>query len=149
MAQLERRQTANDLAHVARRLAPLLASPSEDELRRTFSDWLRELWRRLVASDPARRPPENLDLEDMAMSLVDRVAEWPKPYIEQGRKQGMAHERLLLRRLAAARFDSATADRLAAAISAEADPQRLMAVGEAIERCATGVELLREIGSRR
>ena len=149
VAQLERSQTANDLAHVARRLAPLLASPSEDELRRTFSDWLRELWRPLVASDPARRPPENLDLEDMAMSLVDRVAEWPKPYIEQGRKQGMAHERLLLRRLAAARFDSATADRLAAAISAEADPQRLMAVGEAIERCATGVELLREIGSRR
>ena len=149
VAQLERSRTAEDLAKVAPRLAPLLAGPNEGELRRTFSDWLRELWRPLVASDPARRPPENLDLEDMAMSLVDRVAEWPKPYIEQGRKQGMAHKRLLLRRLAAVRFDSATADRLAAAISAEADPQRLMAVGEAIERCATGVELLREIGSRR
>ena len=95
------------------------------------------------------------------MSLVDRVAEWPKQYIEQGREQGISlgreegislgieRERQLLRRIAATRFDSATADRLAAAIAAEADPERLMAVGEAIGRCATGGELLREIGSRR
>ena len=66
-----------------------------------------------------------------------------------GIERGMEHERQLLRRQAATRFDSATADRLAAAIGAEADPQRLMEVGEAIARCATGGELLREIGSRR
>ena len=99
------------------------------------------------------------------MSLEERVAQWRQPYIEQGislgREQGislgreegislgMEHERQLLRRQAATRFDSATADRLAAAIGAEADPQRLMEVGEAIARCATGGELLREIGSRR
>ena len=94
------------------------------------------------------------------MSLVDRIAEWPKQYIEQGRAEGisigreqgisvareaMEHERQLLRRIAATRFDSPTADRLAAAIAAESNPDRLMAVGEAIARCATGVELLREI----
>ena len=61
----------------------------------------------------------------------------------------MEHERQLLRRLAAARFDSATADRLAVAIGTEADPQRLMEVGEAIVRCATGLELLREVASGR
>ena len=106
------------------------------------------------------------------MSLVDRIAEWPKQYIEQGREEGislgreegislgreqglsvareaMEHERQLLRRMAATRFGSATAERLAAAIAAEADPERLMAVGVAIARCATGGELLREIGSRR
>ena len=169
VARLERSQTAHDLAQVAQRLAPLLASPGENELRRMFSDWLRALWRPLVASDPARRPPENLDLEDMAMSLVDRVAEWPKPYIEQGislgreqgisvgreqgigvgREQGLEHERQLLHRIVATRFGSATADRLAAAIRTETDPQRLMAVGEAIGRCATGGELLREVGNRR
>ena len=156
VAQLERSRTADDLAQVARRLGSLLADATAFELRRTFEDWMWELWRPLVGVDP-RRPPEDLNLEDMTMSLVDRVAEWPNQYIEQGREQGislgreqgMAHERLLLRRLAAARFDSATADRLATAISAEADPQRLMAVGEAIERCATGGELLREVGSHR
>ena len=105
----------------------------------------------------ARQPPEDLDLEDMAVSLEERVAQWPKPYIEQGRAEGislgreqvMEHERQLLRRQAAARFGSATADRLAAAVAAEADPQRLMEVGEAIVRCATGGELLREVGNRR
>ena len=72
-----------------------------------------------------------------------------KQGISVGRKQGMEHQRRLLRRLAAARFDAATADRLAAAIGSETDPQRLMEVGEAIVRCETGRELLREIGSRR
>ena len=55
--------------------------------------------------------------------------------IRLGREEATAHERQLLRRIAATRFDSATAE-------------RLMAIGEAIARCATGVELLREITRR-
>ena len=165
VAQLERSRTAADLAPVVRRLAALLAGARNAELRRTFSDWLWAMWQPLVGGDPAQRPPEGLNLEDMTMSLVDRIAEWPKQYIEQGREQGIslgreegmslgrdegiAHERQLLRRIAATRFGSATADRLAAAIAAEVDPERLMAVGVAIARCATGSELLREIGRRR
>ena len=43
-------------------------------------------------------------------------------------------------------FDTATADRLAQALAAEADPERLAAVGEAIVRCSTGDQLLRETG---
>ena len=159
VAELEQSSTAADLARIGRRLAALLAGAHE--LRRTFAHWLWALRRPLVGGDPVPRPPEDLNLEDLAMSLEERVAQWPKPYIEQGiqqgrqegislgREQGMEHERQLLRRIAATRFDSATADRLAATIGAEADPQRLMEVGEAIARCATGGELLREIGSRR
>ena len=155
VAELEQSSTAADLARIGRRLAALLAG--EHELRRTFAHWLWALRRPLVGGDPVPRPPEDLNLEDLAMSLEERVAQWPKPYIEQGRQegislgreQGMEHERQLLRRIAATRFDSATADSLAATIGAEADPQRLMEVGEAIARCATGGELLREIGSRR
>ena len=155
VAQLEQSRSAADLARTARRLAALLAG--QGELTRTFARWLWALMRRLDRGGPAPQPPEGLNLEDMAMSLEDRVAEWPKPYIRQGREEGislgreegMEHERLLLRRLAAARFDSATADRLAAAIGAEANPQRLMEVGEAIERCTTGSELLQEIGGGR
>ncbi len=145
----------------------------QGELRRTFAHWLWALDRGLDDGDPARQPPEDLDLEEMAVSLEDRVREWRKPYIQQGREEGIRmgreqgislgreqgislgheqaieHERQLLRHLAAARFDSATADRLAAAIGGEADPQRLMKVGEAIVRCKTGSELLRKVGSRR
>ena len=92
------------------------------------------------------------------MTLEERVAEWPKPYIRQGREEGiglgraeglragLAHERQLLRRQAAARFGAATADRLASALAAEMDPDRLVVVGEAIVRCATGDQLLRETG---
>ena len=169
VAQLEQSRSAADLARAARRLAAQLAGAGQGELTRTFASWLWALTRRLDGGGPASRPPEDLNLEDMTVSLEDRVAEWPKPYIRQGREegislghaqgmergislgreQGMEHERLLLRRLAAARFDSATADRLAAAIGAEADPQRLMEVGEAIERCTTGSQLLREVGSGR
>ncbi len=165
VAQLEQSSTAADLARMGRRLTTLLAGAGEVELRRTFAHWLWGLGRSLVGSGPAPMPPEDVNLEDVAMSLEERVAQWRQPYIEQGIQQGreqgislgreegislgMEHERELLRRQAATRFDSATADRLAAAIGDEADPQRLMEVGEAIARCATGGELLREIGSRR
>ncbi len=157
VAQLEQSRSAADLARTARRLAARLGGAGQGELRRTFAHWLWALGQRLGGGDRSLRPSEYLDLEDMAVSLEQRVAEWPKPYIEQGREEGislgrergMEHERQLLRRLAAVRFDSATADRLAAAIATEADPQRLMEVGEAIVRCATGGELLREIGRRR
>ena len=157
VAQLEQSSSADDLARLGRRLTALLAGAGEVELRRTFAHWLWALRRPLVGGSPTPMPPEDMNLEDLAMSLEERVAEWPKPYIEQGIQQGiergisqgMEHERQLLRRLAAARFDSATADRLAMAIGTESDPQRLEEVGEAIVRCATGRELLRKIGSRR
>ncbi len=161
VAQLEQSSSAADLARMGQRLTALLAGAGQVELRRTFAHWLWALGRSLVGTGPVPMPPEDVNLEDMAMSLVERVAEWRKPYIEQGieqgiergislgREEGIEHERQLLRRLAATRFDSATADRLAVAIGAEADPQRLEEVGEAIVRCATGGELLRKIGSRR
>ena len=174
MTQLEQSGSVADLAHVARRLTALL-SAGERELRRAFADWLRVLERRLGSGKRTWQPTDDLSLEDMTVSLEERVAEWPKPYIRQGislgreegislgreegislgreegislgREQGIEHERQMLRRLASVRFGAAIGDRLAAAIGAEADPQRLMDVAEAIVRCATGGELLREIGA--
>ena len=158
VAQLEQSRSVADLARVARRLTERLSGTGEGELRRTFADWLRTLERLLGAGDQTRRPPDDLSLEDMTVSLEERVAEWPKPYIQQGReegrregislgrREGIEQQRQMLRRLASARFGAATGDRLVAAIGAEADPQRLMDVAEAIVRCTTGSELLREIG---
>ena len=164
VAQLEQSRSAADLSRAARRLAGLLAG-GQGELRRLVRAVAVGAEAAAEGGGPAPRPPEDVDLEDMTVSLEERVAEWPKPYLRQGREEGislgreqgislgreegMEHERQLLRRLAAARFDSATADRLAAAIGAEADPQRLMEVGEAIVRCATDLELLREVGGGR
>ena len=125
-----------------------------DELRQAFADWLAALLRRLEGDAEPAPAHVGLNLEEVKMTLEERVAEWPKPYIRQGREEGIslgreegiAHERRLLRRLAAARFGAATADRLARALAAETDPERLAVVGEAIVRCTTGAELLRETG---
>ena len=92
------------------------------------------------------------------MSLVERVAEWPKQWLregrEQGREQGLAEgreqgltegvdqQRALLCRLAAARFDAATADRLAELLAPVADPERLAEVGDRLVRCADAIEFL-------
>ena len=88
VAQLEQSSTADDLARIGRRLTRLLAGAGEVELRRTFAHWLWGLGRSLVGSGPAPMPPEDVNLEDMAMSLEERVAQWRKPYIEQGIQQG-------------------------------------------------------------
>ena len=151
---LEQSRSAADLARAAESLSRVLSAPGSgeragrDELRQAFADWLATLLRRLegdVSPAPAR---VGLNLEEVKMTLEERVAEWPKPYIHQGREEGLraglAHERQLLRRQAAARFGVATADRLALALAAEADPERLAVVGEAIVRCTTTDELLRE-----
>ena len=90
------------------------------ELRQAFADWLATLLRRLEGDAEPAPAHVGLNLEEVKMTLEERVAEWPKPYIRQGREEGIslgreegiAHERRLLRRQAAARFGAATADRL-------------------------------------
>ena len=171
--ELEQSRTTADLARVAESLA---AGTHRPELKATFADWLQVLLRRMdgIPASEAEADLGGASLEEVRMTLADRVAEWPKPYIQQGREEGMslgreegmslgreegmslgrekgreegiAQQRMMLRRQAAARFGSATADRLARAIAAEGDPAQLSKVGEAVVRCATGDELLRAAG---
>ena len=91
------------------------------------------------------------------MTLVERVAEWPKQWFregheqgvkeghEQGVEQGLAHERALLRRLAASRFGAETAERLSGVLAGIADPEGLAEVGEWLVRCGTGSEFLARV----
>ena len=161
---LEQSRTAADLARVAESLTGWLAAPSRRELAAAFADWLWLLLRRLDGAPASvdEAGSGELSLEEVRMTLAERVAEWPKPYIRQGREEGIgigreegigigreegiAHERQLLRRQAAARFGAPTADRLADVLADESDPERLAEYGEAIVRCATGDELLAEVG---
>ena len=144
---LEQSRSPDDLAEVVRLLREWLAF-GRDELKRAFADWLWVLWRRLDRSreEPAAPPPE-LTLEDVAMTLEERVISWREAAVqqgvEQGRQQGIERERVLLRRLAETRFDAPTAERLFAMLQQENDPQRLVAISDAIMRCETGDDLLR------
>ena len=74
--------------------------------------------------------------------VVERVAEWPKQWLQEGIEQGLAHERALLRRQAATRFGAETAERLSGVLAGIADPEGLAEVGEWLVRCETGSEFL-------
>ena len=157
MVLVEQSQSLEDLAQAGALLRAQLRG-RRDELRQAFADWLDALLQRLerpAGSEPAAR---GRNLEEVTMTLEERVAEWPKPYLRQGRQEGreegvalgreegVAQQRMLLRRQAAERFGAATADRLASALAAEADAERLAEVAIAIVRCTTGDELLRKVG---
>ena len=93
------------------------------------------------------------------MTLEERVISWREAAVQQGVEQGLEQglrqgreglqqaldrERVLLRRLAEARFDANTAERLFAMLLGENDPQRLAAISDAIVGCETGADLLRQ-----
>ena len=121
-----------------------LSDPRDTALRRVFLDWVRQLAERLAPSGGKLPPAQTL--EELKMTLVERVAEWPKQWLQEGIKQGieqgLAHERALLRRQAALRFGAETASRVSRAVERIADPERLASAGDWIVRADTGDELV-------
>ena len=83
------------------------------------------------------------------MTLVERVAEWPKQWRREGREQGveqgLEHERALLRRQAASRFGEETAERLSGMLAHVADWDALAETGDWLVRCETGGEFLARV----
>ena len=162
VALLEQSGSPEDLARVVEHLAGILNAPGREELRSAFLDWLWVLKERVESEDEPSAPPPDLTLEDVKMTLEERVATWREPWIRQGVEQGIKQgveqgiergieqgKREQLRRLAEVRFGTRTAERLFAALRREDDPQRLDAIAEAVVRCETGDELLREAVQRR
>ena len=163
VALLEQSRSPADLASVAGVLVGILGGPDADELRRAFADWLWVLFRRMHSPEESPVPPPELTLEDVRMTLEERVARWPEQWrqqgieegmergieqgmergVEEGIAQGLAQQRERLRRQAEARFGARTAERLSASLRREDDPQRLDAIAVAVVRCETGEELIR------
>ena len=88
---LEQSRSAPDLARVAGLLVEWLGSPGRTELKRVFAAWLWTLWWRLERGGdktPAA-PPTELNLEDVKVTLEERVSRWPEPWIRQGMEQGI------------------------------------------------------------
>ena len=141
----------------------LFRRPEDDDLRRAFTDWVRRIAQRLVPG--GEKLAAQLTLEDMRMTVVERVSEWPKQWVREGREQGMreglgqgiergieqgrAEERALLRRMTASRFGAEAAERLFAVLAEVADPQRLCEVGEWLVRWNTAEEFLARVYSVR
>ena len=152
---LEQSRTPKDVMGVAGLLAQWLRDPRDDGLKRAFTDWV---WRLAGQFEPGDAElPAVRTLEGVKMTLEERLAEWPKQWlregrelgvregIEQGVEQGLAHERALLRRMAASRFGAQTAERLSGILAGIADPEGLTEVGEWLVRCETGSDFLARV----
>ncbi len=87
VVQLERIGAAADLARVVEALQAELSDLRETGLHQVFLDWVRQLADRLAPSGGDVPPVRTL--EELKMTLVERVAEWPKQWLREGVKQGI------------------------------------------------------------
>ena len=82
---LEQSRTPVDLVRVAGRLAEWLRAPRDDGLKRAFTDWV---WRLAGQFGPGDAElPAVRTLEGVQMTLEERLAEWPKQWLREGREQ--------------------------------------------------------------
>ena len=82
---LEQSRTPGDLARVAGLLVEWLRGPRDDELKRAFTDWVWRLARHFTPGNG--QPAAVRTLEGVRMTLEERVAEWPKQWVREGREQ--------------------------------------------------------------
>ena len=141
---LEQSRSPEDLKRAVDALHARSWVPDERELERVFAEWVWRLARRLVPD--AATPPTVVTLENLKMTLEERVSEWPRQWRQEGIEQGLEQQRALLRRLAATRFGDHAAERLAPVLTGIADPNRIAEIGEWLVRCDTATEFLTRIG---
>ncbi len=168
---LETSGTAEALWKVAEALSEWLRDSGDDELRRAFAEWLRQMLPRRFGEGA---PPVAQALEEGRAMLAERAKQWTEEWLRQGREQGLeqgierglergleqgreqglelglergrAEERALLCRLASRRFGAETGERLSGLLGRLTDPERLAEVGDQVIECGTGAELLDRAG---
>ena len=145
VVRLERSRSLADLVGVLEVLREWQRA-GDDELMQVFADWGRRLMEKFMPTGaPALAP--GLTLEEVAMTLEERVSQWPEQWMQEGREQGLEHERTLLRRMTAARFGEAAAERVSGTLARIADPERLAEAGEWLVRCDTAEAFLDRVGA--
>ena len=156
---LETSGTAEALWKAAEALSEWLREPDDDELRRAFAEWLRQMLPRRFGEGA---PPVARALEGGRAMLAERAKQWTEEWLRQGREQGLergleqgreqglergrAEERALLCRLASRKFGAETGERLSGLLGRLTDPERLAEVGDQVIECGTGAELLDRAG---
>ena len=84
---LEQSRGPADLVRVVGRLVEWLRDSGDGELKRAFTDWV---WRLAGHFEPGDAEPASVrTLEGARMTLEERVAEWPKQWLQEGREQGI------------------------------------------------------------
>ena len=128
------------------RLSQAMAEIEDTGLRRTVYEWVAQRARRHGL------PLEDLDVEGtyFRSRIGENMRRATQAWFAQGRAEGRTEGQAegqaeLMRRLAARKFDAATAERLAERLAEIADPERLVEVGEWLLECEHGDELLERV----
>ena len=152
---LETSGTAEALSEAVEALSGWLRDSGDEELRRAFAEWLRQVSSRRFGEGA---PLAAEALEGGGAMLAERVQEWIEQWLREGREQGLelglerglergrAEERALLCRQASRRFGAETGERLSGLLARLTDPERLAEVGDQVIECGTGAELLDRAG---
>ncbi|MDE2822200.1 MAG: Rpn family recombination-promoting nuclease/putative transposase [Chloroflexota bacterium] len=136
----EQSRTPDALARAALALDGWLQHPVDADLGLVFRDWMAAMIERLAPGEP---PNLGSTLKEATMTLADRMAEWPKQFIQQGVAQGRVEgQRIVLRQLATRRFGDAVGDQLDDLLGSTDDWERIAAVTDLIVTAGAGADLI-------
>ena len=144
LVRLERSRSVEELRRAVITLIEWVRGLGESELERSFAEWIGQVLVPRHSGEEKGLPP-GTKLEEIPAMLAETVQEWYEKERAKGREEGRAEQRVLLRRLAARKFDAATAEQLAGRLAAIPDPERLAEVGEWLLECEDGRELLQRV----
>ena len=149
--RLEQSRTDEELGSALDALVERVRESGDSELERAFVEWIGQVLVPRHFGEEARALPPGTTLEEGRTMLAETVQEWyarerekgHRAGREEGRAEGQAEGQAeLMRRMAARKFDAATAERLAERLAEIPDPERLAEVGEWLLECEHGDELL-------
>ena len=143
----EQSRSPEELVRVATALNDWLRVQPEPGLAGVFVDWMQQIAARMARADEVA--PLGRTLEEAAMSLVERVAQWPEQWRREGVAQGrreeaadrLVWERGVLARQAALRFGTAVGDAIEGLLNDTEDADHLSKVAELVVSTGTGSEL--------
>jgi predicted transposase/invertase (TIGR01784 family) len=100
--RLEKSRDPEDVREVVRPLLEWLRGAEQQELRRAFGVWLRQVL--LPARLPGIEMPEITDLQEVDTMLAERVQEWTREWKKEGFQEGLEQARAVLLREVETRF---------------------------------------------
>ena len=172
VVRLENSRTPAELKRAVDALTEWLGGPAEEDLKRSFGEWIRQVL--MPSRFASEGVPPRPQLEEVCTMLAERVEEWFEEARKQGHAQGVkegreegrdegrkegreeriergterirAEERALLCRQAARNFGDETAERLSGLLDGLTAPGQLVEIGEWIIECDTDMDLLERTG---
>ena len=153
LVSLPSRRMARDLALLPRLLeeADRFPGATNEAFRQALHTWARALWEHRTGEGSGFPTFDELERKEQAVMTTVAEAAWDRweakvraEGVERGIARGGAR---LINRLAALKFGTATAERLAGLLEGLTNPEDLDKVGDWILECGSGGELLSRVSS--